>query len=241
MIADQYIWVFWTALLLALWIGLYIGLPGHRSIMWWSSLICMPLGLTQPVYLQAYWTPPSLFGLTQRTGFDLESLLFCFTIAGISIALFKVYSGTIILPTNDPVRRAQINRRFKPAIAAPFVLSPWLYLIWPWNPIYWAILTMLIGALAAMWCLPEWVRKLGVSALLFTAVYAVPLLVLELLAPGYTQRVWNLQDLSGVTLFTAPVEEFLFAICFSLSCNGIYLLLLWNRYGVTTPETLTAD
>jgi hypothetical protein len=43
----------------------------------------MPMGLTEPFFVPEYWTPPSLFNLTEKTGFDIESLIFSFAIDGI--------------------------------------------------------------------------------------------------------------------------------------------------------------
>lgn len=40
----------------------------------------MLLGFTEPLFVPAYWNPPTLFDLAQRTGFDIESLIFTFAI-----------------------------------------------------------------------------------------------------------------------------------------------------------------
>lgn len=48
------------------------------------SLATAFFGLTEPLFVPEYWNPPTLFDLAQRTGFDLESLIFCFGI-GVSV------------------------------------------------------------------------------------------------------------------------------------------------------------
>ncbi len=53
--------------------------------MWRASFATALLGLTEPIYVPRYWTPPSLFELAQRTGFDIESLIFAFAIRGIGL------------------------------------------------------------------------------------------------------------------------------------------------------------
>lgn len=51
----------------------------------WTSL----LGFTEPLFVPAYWNPPSLFNLAQKTGFDIESLLFSFGIGGLTVVLYE--------------------------------------------------------------------------------------------------------------------------------------------------------
>lgn len=58
----------------------------------WASVMTMPLGLTEPLFVPAYWNPPSLFNLAQRTGFDIESLIFAFAIG----ALLAGAVGTLL-------------------------------------------------------------------------------------------------------------------------------------------------
>ncbi len=228
---DQYVWLFGAGLFLLLWLGFFIAMPGHRRIMLMASLVIMPLGLTEPVFMQSYWTPPSLFDLAGRYGVDIESLIFCFAIAGISVSVLKGWWGFILLPTTDPVRQPQINRRFWFTLATPFVLIPGVYWLWPGNPIYWSLIAMGGGALAAFWCFYEAIPKLMIAGLIFTAIYVIPFFLIEWVAPGYVERIWSLENLSGIALLGLPLEEYLFALFFSLCANGVYLHLLWNRYG----------
>ena len=51
----------------------------------------MPLGLSEPLFVPGYWNPPSLFNLAQKTGFDIESILFSFAIGGIGSVLYRIF------------------------------------------------------------------------------------------------------------------------------------------------------
>ncbi|RZO86835.1 MAG: hypothetical protein EVA65_00720 [Oceanococcus sp.] len=228
---DQYVWLFSSSMLLLVWLLLFAFNPSHRRIMLVSSLIAMPFGLTQPAFLQSYWTPPGVLDLAARFGFDIECLIFCFAIAGINVSMLKLYWGQVILPTTDPVRQPQINRWFWFTLATPFVLLGVLYFVWQGNPIYWSLLAQTGGALACMWCFREAAGKLLLISLPFTAMYMALCLLMDALAPGYFDRFWNISDISGITLLGVPIEEPLFAATFSVCANGIYLHVLWNRYG----------
>ncbi|MDQ7073279.1 MAG: hypothetical protein Q9N32_07220, partial [Gammaproteobacteria bacterium] len=57
-----------------------------------SSLFTMPFGLTEPLFVPEYWMPPSLFNLAENTGFDIESLIFCFGIGGIGSVFYNLFT-----------------------------------------------------------------------------------------------------------------------------------------------------
>lgn len=69
MISDQYVWLAWSIALLVPWLAAYVGFPRQRKVMVWTSLFTMPFGLTEPLFVPAYWSPPSLFDLARTTGF----------------------------------------------------------------------------------------------------------------------------------------------------------------------------
>ena len=62
---------------------MFVVKPSLRLPMLWASVLTAPFGLTELAFVPKYWNPPSLFDLAHRTGFDIESLIFCFAIGGI--------------------------------------------------------------------------------------------------------------------------------------------------------------
>ena len=76
--------------MIAIWLIIYISLGSGKEkkemfvVSLWTSL----LGLTEPLFVPEYWSPPSLFDLAMRTGFDIESLIFSFGIGGIAVILY---------------------------------------------------------------------------------------------------------------------------------------------------------
>src|SRR3972149_3164569 len=192
------------------------------------GLFRMPFGLPEPLFVPGYWNPPSLFDLAQRTGFDIESLMLSFGIGGIGAVLYNLLTGyePAALPPSE--RAAPRHRLHSWALAVPFVSFPLLYLF-HWNPIYPAIIAMALGALAAMFCRPDLAPKAGVGAILFLGYYTVFLLGLEVTAPGYIERVWNLPALSGLKIAGLPIEELLFAAAFGAYWSGVYEHFTWNR------------
>ncbi|MDH3239897.1 MAG: lycopene cyclase domain-containing protein [Alphaproteobacteria bacterium] len=225
---EQYVWAVWASAFLVPWLGLYLFFPSHRRAMLWASVFTAPFGLTEPLFVPEYWNPPSLFDLARTTGFDIESIIFCFGIGGSGAVLYNVMTGAGWNPVPAGERTAPRHRYHGLAIATPFIAFVLLY-YFPWNPIYPSITAMFLGALATMACRPDLKTKTWIGGLLFLVHYAVFLWGLEGLAPGYIGRVWNLDALSGLNVMGMPVEELLFATAFGMYWAGVYDHFTWRR------------
>lgn len=225
---ERYIWLAWASAFLLPWILLYAVFPVHREAMWKTSAVTSLFGLTEPLFVPEYWNPPTLFDLAQRTGFDIESLIFCFAIGGVGAALYNVLTGRALVPMTRAERALRLHRYHYAALATPAVVFLALYFL-PWNPIYPSVIALLAGTMAAAACRPDLARKTLVGGALFLAYYVIFMLGLEGSAPGYIDRVWNLAALSGVLVYGIPLEELLFGFAFGLYWTGVYEHLTWNR------------
>ena len=232
MLSEQYVWLVWSSVFLVPWLAAYAAFPRHRRAMLWASVFTTPFGLTEPLFVPEYWSPPSLFDLARTTGFDIESLIFCFGIGGIGAVLYNLVTGRRLRGVPAVERRSSRHRLHYWALATPFVAFPILY-PFPWNPIYPSIAAMALGAIAAMLCRPDLARKTWVGALLFLGYYAVFLLGLEWTAPGYIERVWNLAALSGLGVAGFPIEELVFAAAFGAYWAGVYDHFTWRTLART--------
>lgn len=237
--SDQYIWLLWSSAFLIPWLLVYVVFPAQRRAMLWASLFTTPFGLTEPLFVPEYWMPPSLFDLAENTGFDIESLIFCFGIGGIGSVFYNLLSKKIPQPVASCERDHSRHRYHYLALATPFIVFSVFY-FFPWNPIYPSILAMFAGAVATMLCRPDLKRKTWIGGLLFLGYYAIFLAGLEWSAPGYIDRVWNMEALSGITVGFMPIEELLFAIGFGMYWSGVYEHFTWKKLadsdnaGVTT-------
>jgi hypothetical protein len=91
---EQYVWLISSAAFLIPWVGAYAAFPRHQKAMLWASLFTTPIGLTEPLFVPEYWSPPSLFDLARTTGFDIESQIFSFGIGGIGAVRSGSPAGT---------------------------------------------------------------------------------------------------------------------------------------------------
>jgi hypothetical protein len=72
MLSEQYVWLVWSSVFLVPWLAAFAAFPRHRKAMLWASLFTTPFGLTEPLFVPEYWSPPSLFDLACITGFDIR-------------------------------------------------------------------------------------------------------------------------------------------------------------------------
>jgi hypothetical protein len=230
MLSDLYVWFTWASAFLAPWLGLLIAFPRYRAVMLWASALTMPFGLTEPLFVPRYWNPPSLFELAQRTGFDLESLIFSFAIGGVGAVLYNIVTGQELRPVRMRERRKHRHRYHGLVLATPVLAFPLLSLA-GWNPIYPAMAAMALGGAATVACRPDLKWKTWLGGILFTAYYAAFMGLLEWSAPGYIGRVWNLAALSGVLIAGIPLEELLFGFAFGSYWSGVYEHFTWQGSG----------
>lgn len=227
----QYAWFVWSMLLIVIWAMVYFSLKtrGEQKRMLVVSLWTSVLGLTEPLFVPEYWSPPSLFDLALRTGFDIESLIFSFGIGGIAVVIynriFRVAEEKV--PAREQYTHHHRHHLFA-LLSAPVVLLV-LLIATPFNPLYSSIIAMTVGGLAAWYCRLDLKKKMIASAFIFFGIYFVYFLTLIALYPGYVERVWNLSAISGILIFGIPLEELLFALSFGFIWSSLYEHITWRK------------
>lgn len=241
--------IFW----LVIWIFLKIKkLDDNLMEMRIASTTCMFLGITEPLFVPDYWTPPSILKLGE---WDLESFLFCFAVGGISAVLtefprikkiiifidywiwrfFRLFliffnwaTGTnaknnLILNVNYNIvlNKRQI-RNENMILIAFFVAMFGAISHLSWNVIYEIFLLCIFGSLFIIWRRPDIKWQVLGGGLTFTLLYTVILLIVHVYEPGFYQKYWNLDDLSGIYFLNAPVEEYMYAFSFGVFWAPLY-------------------
>ena len=179
----HYVWLVWSSAFLLPWLLPYALFPRYRVGIWRSSVIMTPFGLTESLFVPEYWNPPSLIELAQSSGFDIESFIFSFAIGAIAAVLYNILLHKRLLSIGLAERHQRRHRWHGWALAAPFVLFPFLYFL-PWNPTHAGIAAMVLGVIGAVFCRPDLTPNIRVGGTLFLALYTVLLLGLKWSAPG---------------------------------------------------------
>lgn len=227
--SDQYTWLIWSLLFLVPWGIVFLWFPPFRTKMLKASIYTAPFGLTEPLFVPEYWNPPTLFGLAQKTGFDIESLIFCFGIGGIAVVLYDLIIRREHADLAGLERSASRHRFHRIILFSPFIIFI-AFIFFSWNAIYPGIIALAGGGLGTIWCRPDLLKRTFIGGAIFVAYYVIFLLGLEFLSPGYISRYWNLENLSGVSLFKFPIEEFLFALGFGMYWSSVYEHIYWKQF-----------
>lgn len=225
----HYVWLVWSLVFMIPWLVLFANNRSMRPVMLRASAVTALFGITEPIFVPRYWNPPSLFELAQRTGFDIESLIFTFAIGGIGVAAYTTLARRIHVPVSADERQQRRHRFHRPILVMPFVLFVPLWLL-PWNPIYPAIVCLLLGAIGAVWCRPDLARPTVVGGLVFLGLYSAFMLGLRWFAPGYIEAVWNLSALAGGSVYGIPTEELLFGLTFGMYWSTVCEHLTWHAF-----------
>lgn len=226
---ETNVWFIWSLGLLTVWLSVFVLFRAARRRMLGAGLLTMPFGFSEPLFVPAYWSPPSLFDLARRTGFDIESLIFCFAIGGLGIVLYDLIFKVEHEAMTWDERRHRRHRFHFWTLASPFLVFTFLYFLTDMNPIYTAGISMFVGGFAAIWCRPDLKVKIWVSGAMFTIFYFIYFVPLNLIVPGYVQKVWTLQSLSGILVLGVPLEELLFAFTFGMLWSSYYEHLNWYK------------
>ncbi len=227
----QYAWLIWSLMLVGIWLAVYLFLDTKDkkremlTVSLWTSL----LGLTEPLFVPEYWSPPSLFDLASRTGFDIESLIFSFGIGGLAVVLYERIFRTKHQAISKAERHSPRHRFHLWAIASAPIIFIILLVATSLNPLHSAVIAMIVGGLFAWYCWPDLKKKMLVSALIFLGIYFIYFLTLIAMYPGYVERVWNLPAISGILIFGIPLEELAFALSFGFIWSSIYEHLTWRK------------
>lgn len=221
-------WLVFSLILLGVWLVIYLANPLRRKEMFWVSVFTTPLGLTEPIFIPRYWTPPSLFDLAANTGFDIESFIFCFAVSGIAAVLYETVFKVRHMHMSEEEMRSPRHRFHRLAIISPAIVFVPLFFFTSLNPIYVASIAMLVGGLATYLCRPDLKDNLFTGAILFTGLYFVFFLFVNLVEPTFIHS-WNLAAISGILVAGVPLEELIFAFTFGLMWSSIYEHLMWHK------------
>ena len=224
----RYVWLIWASAFLLPWTVVFVVWPSLRRPMLWASALTAPFGLTEFLFVPEYWNPPSLFDLAHRTGLDIESLMFCFAIGGLAAAGYRVLAPASEHALTPDSRNSHLRRWHRAALVSPFLVFGVLLML-PWNPIYPGIAALVAGALASGLCRPDLWRNTLIDGLVFLVLYAVFLLGLKLLWPGYIEAVWSRSDLIAWRPAGLPLEELFFGVGFGMYWSSVYEHVTWRE------------
>ena len=221
-------WLTFSLILFGIWLIIFLFNKKARKEILWASLFTMPFGLTEPFFVPEYWSPPSLFNLALKTGFDIESFIFCFAIGGIGVSLYEFKKIKHIKMSKVEINAKRHRFHFLLLLLFPTVFLI-LYLFTALNPIYSSFIAMIVFAIGTLLCRPDLNKKILWSGFLFLVLYFLFFLFFNSVYPYAVEKFWNLNELSQILILKIPLEELIFGFLFGLSWGSIYEYVLWYK------------
>jgi hypothetical protein len=208
------------------WILIFLARPDLRRCLLLMSILCMPLGASDAVFIPHYWRPITLFGWVP----GVESFVFAFNTGGLAGTLYKVATcGVVVL---DPrIASPAVAVQALLLIVAPILLG-WMF---PHSPFaihlgYIEAVTMSIGAGLIVMKRRDLSGEILAGGTLFLLLHFGVLLLLDrVVFPGWIEGTWNFQILSGIRLAGAPVEDLLWAFTLGAVWAPLYEVLMGGR------------
>ncbi|MEK6792782.1 MAG: lycopene cyclase domain-containing protein [Nanoarchaeota archaeon] len=221
-------WFVFSLILFIIWLILFIFNKSKKEMLIVSAFT-MPFGLTEPLFVPEYWSPPSLFNLALKTGFDIESLIFSFAIGGIGAIIYESIFKSKHKKMSSMEIHHKRHRYHLLSLFSPIIVFILLFFFTGLNPIYSASLAMLAGSVASMLCRPDLKKKIIYGGIMFLILYFVFFIFFNNVYPYAVERFWNLSVLSGILILKVPLEELIFAFTFGMMWSSIYEHVKWFK------------
>lgn len=206
-----------------IWLALYWHRKDLRKKIIFASLLFLPFGATQPLFVPSYWNPPVLYKFFGM--FDIESFLWCFFIAGIAAVLYEEIFRYSLQKAGSKLRSTKSSKIHKYVIYSLLgllvigmigahtlgfsVLRVSFLLVIP-------IVLYMIIVRHDLW------RESVISGILFTILYFLTLLSLTAFFPGYHEYAWTDSGLWGFRIYGLPLEEYCFAFLLGMMWSILY-------------------
>ena len=210
----------WSIIFGIIWLILYVNRPDLRSEIIFASLLFMPFGLTQPLFVPEYWNPIVLFQLFGF--FDVESMIWCFFTGGIVAVLYEeIFRMKMVNIKNNQ------NTRYHRYLTYVFMILAVIFLIlineFTTFSVLWSLLILIIfGFIYFAYCRHDLIKKSLISGVLFTIIYVVSLLFVNFIFPEFTTDQWNIGGSIGIRYFSIVIEEYFYAFLFGIFWSVVY-------------------
>lgn len=214
MLDYQYTYLLFSLLSLAVWVTFWLRMPqSWRRPYLYLSLIMLPAGLSATYlwFLRDWWHPQTLFG----TRVGIEDLLLSFTNGSIA--------AVIGMWLYRPERVDFHYRRILWPFAAIFGLTALFFYVFNWHSFYANTIAGLIVTTVIFIRFPRSVRSsLLTGVIIFVSVLPAYRLA-QWLSPGWIEATWTWDRLSGITLWSVPLEDLLWYAAVGIGFSAMFI------------------
>lgn len=179
------------------------------------GILTLPFGpISEILYLRDYWHPQYLVNIF---GFGIEDLLFAFLIGGIGVV---IYEDLFI----KRMRRGK--REHSEFIAILGLISLLIVVVLTFslkiNSIYATSIVMILMAIIIITKRHDLLKNAFANGILVSLVMFIFYFIWTRIFPNIIQSWWDLNNISGIIFFGAPLEELLWGFAWGFLACPLY-------------------
>lgn len=212
----QYAYFIGCLILLVVWLLFFISRKDLRKEIIFGSILALPFGFSEYLWVPEYWNPPSLFNLISNYGVGIESFLFFFICGGMAAVVYEIIT-----------RKKTIKMRGKRKyLFVSYILIILIFVslefISPESTIYNAIISLLIVATIIAIKRKDLISQIIFGGIFFAIIYFLLFLIFNKLFPDYVSIAYNLEYIWGIIVLGVPLEEILMSFSAGAVWSSFY-------------------
>ncbi len=202
---SQYAYLTGGFIFLAFWLVIFLNRKDLRREIIWASLVGLPFGFIEILFVPYYWYPESLFNLMRQYGFGPEGFLYSFSIAGIAAVGYEFLE-------NKKTIKIKRNKKLH---LVPFILFLLVYfgleVFFPFKPMLNLSMAFICGAVLTALLRLDLLKQILASGLIFGVFYFVLFALVNAIFKDLVGQFYSPQIFGNFKILGVPLEEIIMA------------------------------
>jgi len=201
----QYSYLIGSSFLLLVWVLFFVMRKDLRREMLILSLIMGFAGLiVQNIYFLDWWSPETI----TNTIPGIEDFIFGFSCAGIASGIYMVIIGKTLKTSFRKEKRNFIYNFFLLGFLLCLLFFGCFFVL-KLNSFYSSIIAFSLPLLLIWVKRKDLIKNSLLSGIFLVLVSLFAFIIPEFFAPGWVESAWHFENLTGIVLFKAPLEDLL--------------------------------
>lgn len=215
MVSYQYSYLIGSLALLLVWLILYLWRKDVRREMLSISVLFGVMGLIiDPIYMMDWWNPLRNLGI--------ESFLFGFVTSGIASVIYEETFNKKIktkkFGKNYPVKNLNLIH----LLTMGFILFFGSIFLLKWSSFVASFPSLFIPTFIIWIKRNDLIKNSLFSGVLLLIVSFLFFIIPELITPGWVESAWRFENLSGILILGAPIEDLIWFFMAGLLIGPLY-------------------
>ena len=226
MLQYRFAYIFGCFIFGIIWIFIYFRRPDLRKEQLFMSCLLSLGGITEPLFFGAYWKPQFIVFIP-GINIGLESILLCFIYGGIASTLYEFVFNDILKKTS---RENQKMRTLEILLAIFICITTFLFFLFILiiNVIYAACFALLTGGITLIIFRKDLLLSAVINGIIMAIISFIILIIFIFVFPGIIDSWWRLDLLSGIRIFSVPLEEIIWHFSLGFAAGPLYEV--WKGY-----------